>query len=124
MLSVGCSKWSINQGTGSIATEKELVDRLRKPIAEDAQNGQPTRPQGAWRLRCTLWGTSQRDMRLRTKLEAVFNSLLVLENFRFRIQHLRRNLRLRIPLIKQQQVAHRDHPDNLARLRDAKMAHA
>ena len=32
------------------------------------------RPQGAWRLRCTLWGTSQGDMRLRTKLGTVFST--------------------------------------------------
>ena len=60
----------------------------------------------------------------RTKLEAVFNILLILENLRFRIVNLSGDLRLRIPLIKQQQVAHRDHPDNHARLRDAKMAHS
>src|ERR1043165_3311329 len=43
---------------------------------QDVQNGFPARPQGAWRLRRTLSGTSQGDMRLRTTLETVFNILL------------------------------------------------
>ena len=60
----------------------------------------------------------------RTKLEAIFNIQLVLENFWFRIRRLRRNLRLRIPLIKHQHIPHRDHTDNFACLGHSKMTHA
>ena len=42
----------------------------------------------------------------RTKLEAVFNILLVLEDLRFRVRYLRRNLRLGIPLIKHHYIPH------------------
>lgn len=43
---------------------------------------------------------------VRTMLEVVFNSRLVLANFGFFVSHIRWQLRLRIPFIKQQQVPH------------------
>ena len=59
----------------------------------------------------------------RTKLEAVFNILLVLEDFRFRIRRLHRNLRLRIPFIKHQHIPDRHDPDNFTFLGHSKMPH-
>ena len=67
--SPGCLPISFSESRFHDQTEPDL----HRLLNTDAQNGQPTRPQGTWRLRRTLWGTSQGDMRLRTKLEAVFN---------------------------------------------------
>jgi hypothetical protein len=57
----------------------------------------------------------------RTKLEAVFNIRLVLENFGFGVRGFRIDLRLRIPLIKHQHIPYRYDPDNLADLGHSKM---
>ena len=40
-----------------------------------AQKVRPARPQGARRLKRTLWGTLQGDERLRTTLASFFSSL-------------------------------------------------
>jgi len=42
----------------------------------------------------------------RTKLEAVFNILLILPDLRFRIPRVLWNLRLRVPLVEHQQIPH------------------
>ena len=48
----------------------------------------------------------------------------ILEDFWFRVRCLRRNLRLRIPLIKHQHIPDRHDPDNFTFLGHSKMPHA
>ena len=64
--------------TRPIPMERGTIE-LRRSIckcawrAEGAQNEFGTRPQEAWRLRRTFFGTSQGDMRPRTLLQTVFS---------------------------------------------------
>jgi hypothetical protein len=115
------------------------VDHAPYTSSQDVQNGQPSSPAQPRRAETHLdpgkaAGESKPEAyplgyvedfdEPRTKLEAVFNIRLVLENLRFRVRRLRTNLRLRISLIKEQQVSHRNHPDNLTLLCHAQMPHS
>ncbi len=99
-------------GTSRILISREHRWKPFSTVVEDAQNGSPTRPQEAQRLRRILVDTSQGDVRPRTKLEPVFSIRLVLADLGFRIHLLIRQPRLRVPLVVHQQIADRHDADD------------